>query len=211
MHELGNVQHAAQVTRALKPPGNEMSAPSQKIATIKIADDDAAAAVIRNQWHTQDVRQDTQYTDALFSASRPTKTSPRTKASMAASESSRQIVYSDPSKLRVKLADEIKAINSFGGFLLGVHDKIEKFSRHTQFGLEQILDVEQHKVKLYESLELYRFTLRRIRAEALKALRCQANLGPGRVLHLLRDTIAKQIAASQTEEEHGVTVTAQYE
>jgi len=115
MHELGNVQYAAQGTRALKPPRNEMSDPTQETATITIADDDAAAAVIRNPWDTQDTQQDKQYSDAFLSMSQPTETSPRTKAIMATSESSRGLVYSDPSKLRVKLADEIKAINSFEG------------------------------------------------------------------------------------------------
>lgn len=79
MHELGNVQYAAQGTQALKPPRNEMPDPTQETATITIADDDATAAVIRNPWHTQDTQQDNQYTDGLFSASWPTETGPRSK------------------------------------------------------------------------------------------------------------------------------------
>ena len=192
MHELGNVQYAAQGTRTLKPPRNEMPDPTQKTATIKIANDDAAAAVIRNPWQTQDAQQDSRYPDAVFSANRPTETEPGTKAITATSESSKSHVYSDPSKLRVKLADEIKAIDAYDGFLLGVYDKIEKFSRHTEFGLEQVLDVEQRMGELYETLELYKFTLKQIRAEALDVLQCQGNLGPQRVLHLLKETIAKQ-------------------
>jgi len=197
MHELGNVQHAAQGTRALKPPRNEMPDPIQETATIKIADDDAAVAVIRNPWQIQDVQQDNGYADVLFSASRPTETEPTNKAITAASESSEYRIYSDPSKLRVKFADEIKAINSFDGFLLGVHDKIEKFSKQTEFDLEQVLDVEQRVGELYETLELYKFTLKQIRAEALKVLQCQGNLGPQRALHLLKETIANQNAAGQ--------------
>ena len=197
MHELGNVQYAAQGARTLKPPRNEMPDPTQKTATIKIADDDAAAAVISNPWHIQDVQQDNQYPDAVFSASRPTETELRTNAIAATSESTRFHVYSEPSKLRVKLADEIKAIDAYDGFLLGVYDKIEKFSRHTEFGLEQVLDVEQRMGELYETLELYKFTLKRIRAEALDVLQCQGNLGPQRVLHLLEETIAKLNAAGQ--------------
>jgi hypothetical protein len=211
MHELGNVQFVAQGMRALKPPRDEMPPPIQKTATNKIVDSDAAAAVIRNPLHAQDDRQDFQYTYALFSASRPTKSEPRPKASAAASESSRQIVYSDPSKLQVKLADEINAINSFDGFLLGVHDKIEKFSRHTEFGLEQILEVEQHIAKLHETLELYKFTLKRIIAEALKALRCQGNLGPQRVLDLLRENISKQKTAAQVKEQQAPAASEQNE
>jgi len=211
MHELGNVQHAAQDMRAFKPARHEMPDPKKETATIKIADDDAAAAVIRNPWHTQDVQQDYQHTDALFSASRPTKTESRTKAIPATSDSSRYHVYAEPSKLRVKLANEIRAINAFDGFLLGVHDKIEKFPRHSRFGLEQVLDVEQYKVKLYKALELYKFTLIRIRAEAIKALQCQGNLGPQRVLRLLKDSVSKQKTSEQAKEEQAATVSEQNE
>jgi len=211
MHELGNVQHAAQGTRALKPPRDEMSDPIQEAATITIAADDAAAAVFRNPSQTQNIQKDNQYSDALFSASRPTETKARTKASTAASESSTQIVYSEPGKLKVKLADEIKAINSYDGFLLGVYDKIEKFSRHTQFGLEQVLDVEQNIAELHETLELYKFTLKRIIAEALKALRCQGNLGPRRVLRLLRENISKQKTVRWVKEEQATTTSEQTE
>jgi hypothetical protein len=211
MHELGYVQCAAQGMRACKLPRHEMPDPKKETATIKIADDDSAAAVIRNQWHTQDIRQDNQYTDALSLANRPTKTESLTKSIKAISGSSRFHVYSDPSKLRVKLASEIRAINAFNGFLLGVHDKIEKFPRHSRFGLEQVLDVEEYKLKLYEALELYQFTLIRIRAEALKALRCQGNLGPQRVLHLLKDSISKQNTARQAKEQQADVVLEQNE
>lgn len=211
MPELGNVQHAAQCTRALKPPRDEMPDPIQETATITIADDDAAAAVVRNPRQTGDVQQGNQYTDCPFSASRPTETESRTKANTAASGSSRYYVYADPSELRIKLANEIKAINAYDGFLLGVHDKIEKFSRHTQFGLEQILDVEQNIAELHETLELYKFTLKRIISEALKALRCQGNLGPRKVLRLLRENIAEQKTARQVNEEQADTTSEQNE
>lgn len=47
----------------------------------------------------------------------------------------------------------------------------------------------------------YKFTLKRIKAEALKTLRCQGNLGPQRVLHLLKETIAKHNTVRQATEE----------
>lgn len=200
MHELGNVQHAAQGTSALIPARNELSGPTQKTAKISIADDDAAAAVISNQQHTQNIQKDYEYTYAQFSASRSKETKARTRAKIVSSGSSRYHVYSEPGKLRVKLADEIKAINSFDGFLLGVHDKIEKFPRRSEFGLKQILDIEKRKAELYETLELYKFTLKRIRAEALKALQCQSNLGPQRALKLLKNSIAELNAASQAKD-----------
>lgn len=200
MHELGNVQYAAQGTRALTPPRNELPGPSQKKAKIKIADDDAAAAVIRNPWYIQDIQQDNEYTDALFSASRQIETKARAKANPANSESSRFVVYSEPSKLRLKLAEEIREIDAFDGFQLGVHDNIEKFPKNSEFVLKQVLDVEKRMTKAHENLELYKFTLKRIRSEALKALRCQGNLGPQRVLRLLKDNIAKLNNAGQTKD-----------
>ena len=197
MHELGNLQYAAPDMGALNTLRKELTGLIQKTAQIKIADDDAAAAVIRNTRHTKDIQQDNQNAKAQFSASRPTETGPRTKEIMASSESSKYHVYSDPGELQIKLTKEIEAINSFDGFMLGVHDKIEKFSRHTEFGLEQVLDVEHRIAELHDTLELYKFTLKRIKAEALKALRCQGNLGPQRVLRLLKERIAKQNAAGQ--------------
>jgi len=178
MHELGNVQRSIQCIRALKPPRDELHVPAQKTAQKTIVNNDAAAAVI-NPWSTQDVS--------------PTF------------ESSAFSVYSEAGEHVKWLRTEIKAINSYDGFLLGVHDKIEKFKKQTQFTLQQILDVEKHKAELYESLELYKFTLRRIRSENLKALRCQGNLGPQRVLHLLKDTIRKINTADQAKEQQSVT------
>jgi len=204
MHELGNVQYAAQGTRALNRPRNELPDPTQKTAKVTIADDDAAAAVISDPRHTQSIQLDSEYTYAQFSASLPIDAKDRTRAKMVSSESSRYHVYSEPGELRLKLADEIKAINSFDGFLLGVHDKIEKFPRRSQFDLKQILDIEKHTAELYETLELYKFTLRRIRAEAFKALRCQGNLGPQRALDLLKDNIAKLDAAGLAIDEQAV-------
>ena len=204
MHELGNVQYAAQGTRALTPPRNELPGPSQQKATIKIADDDAAATVIRNPRHIQNIQQDNEYTDALFSARRSIGTKARTRANPADSESSRFVVYSEPSKLRLKLAEEIKAIDAFDGFQLGVHDNIEKFPKNSEFILKQVLDVEKRMAEAHETLELYKFTLKRIRSEALKALRCQGNLGPQRVLLLLRETIAKEHTTKQATDEQAV-------
>jgi hypothetical protein len=188
-----------------------MPDPAQETTTTKIADDDAAAAVIGYPWHTQDDQQDNQYTDALFSANRPAKNHPRAKVSNTASEILKPVVYSDPSKLRVKLADEINAINSFDGFLLGVHNKIEKLPRHSRFGLAQVLDVEQYKLQFYKALELYKFTLIRIKTEAIKALQGQGNLGPQRVLHLLKDNISKPKTAGPAKEQQAATIPEQNE
>jgi len=197
MHGLGNVQYAAQDTRALTPPRSELPGPSQQKATIKIADDDAAAAVICNPWHIQNIRQDNEYTDTTFSTHRQIGTKARIRANPANSESSRFVIYSEPGKLRLRLAEEIKAIDAFDGFQLGVHDYIEKFPKNSEYDLKQILDVEKRIAEAHETLELYKFTLRRVRDEALKALRCQGNLGPQRVLLLLKDNIAKLINAGQ--------------
>jgi hypothetical protein len=190
MLELGNVQHAAQGARVTIPAQNENPAPTQEAATIKIADDDAAAVVIRHRFYAQDV-QDGRPADTPFSPAQPTSNETGTKATSPMSESSPYSVYTDPGKLVSRLRKEIKAINSFDGFLIGVHDKIDEFSKHTEFSLDQVLDVEQRMAELHEKLELSKFSLPRVKAEAFKVLRCQGNLGPMRALHLLRDNIAK--------------------
>ena len=112
MHELGSVLDATQSTHALKPPRNELPDPAQETETTKIiADDDAAAAFIGKLWRPLEVQPDSRNADALFSTSRPTNNDSQSQVIQSTSESSRGLVYSDPSKLRVKLADEIKAIS----------------------------------------------------------------------------------------------------
>jgi hypothetical protein len=127
------------------------------------------------------------------------------KANPANSESPTFVVYSNPSKLRLKIADEIKAINSFDGFLLGVHEKIEKFAKKSEFSLQQVLDVEKRMAEDHETLELYRFTLKRVREEAIRALRCQENIGPQRALRLLSESIEQKMIAGQTTDERAFT------
>jgi len=190
MLELGYVQHTAQGARVNIPAQNGNRAPTKKAAVTKISDDDAAAAVIRHRFYAKDV-QDDRSADTPLSPAQPTSNEAGTKVTSPTSESSPYSVYTDPGKLVKKLRDEIKAINSFDGFLIGVHNKIEEFSKHTEFSLDQVLDVEQRMAELHKKLELSKFSLPRVKAEAFKVLRCQGNLGPMRALHLLRDNIAK--------------------
>jgi hypothetical protein len=197
MHELGNVQLAAQAARALTPARNELLEKPRQTAKIVIADDDAAAAVIRDSRQTDHLQHDSEQSFAPSSSNRQAESKTHIKSKPAASESSGNIVYSNRSKLLLKLENEIKAINAYDGFLIGIYDKIEKFPKHSEFVLNQILDVEKRMAEVHENLELYKFTLGRVKEEALKAIRCQGKLGPQRVLHLLKDNIAKQIAASR--------------
>jgi hypothetical protein len=192
---------------------------------MKIADDDAAAAVIANPLHarTAGAREGDRNAGALFSLRLPMKDSMagareklaklRQLAEEVASsrfsaeglardmethaeqitsdaEGSGYSVHSDVSELLAALRDEIQAINSFEGFLLGVHDKIEKFTEQAEFGLEQILDIEQNMSKRNSTLEIGKFSLVRIHMERLKALRGQGNLESERVLRLLKDDVA---------------------
>jgi hypothetical protein len=204
MHELGNVQHAAQAARALRPARNELHERPRHTARIVIADDDAAAAVVRDPRQTEYVQYDTGYSRALLSSNRQAGPKAHTKPKPAARATSSRVVYSDPGKQLLKLEKEIRAIDAYDGFLLGIYDKIEKFPKRSEFDLGQVLDVEKRMAEAHENLELYKFTLRRTRARALKALRCQGNLGPQRVLNLLKDNIAKQIAAAWTAGEQAV-------
>lgn len=211
MHELGNVQCAAQGALTFKPPRNELPNPTQETAKITIAYDDTAVALVGKLWRPQEVRQDSPNADALLSTSRPTNTNSQSNIIPLTSESASLSVYSDPSEYVAWLRDEIKAINSFDGFLLGVHEKIEEFTVQTEFGLEQILDVEQNIAELHETLELYKFSLQRITADAIKALRGQGNLGPQRVLHLLRENVSMPKTGEQAIEEQAATVSEQNE
>jgi hypothetical protein len=97
--------------------------------------------------------------------------------------------------------EAIAAINSSDGFLIGVHQNIEKFREPTQFTAEQIPDVQQHMSELHATLELDKSSLQRIHEELLKALRGQANLETERVLRLLKDVVAEKNTAEQVIEQ----------
>ena len=100
-------------------------------------------------------------------------------------------VYSDVSELLARFKEEIRKIRSFDGFLLGVHDKIERFSPPAEFDLDQVQDVMQHMADVNSKLELGVFSLARVREKALKALRSQDEPEPERVLKLLEDDSQK--------------------
>ncbi len=101
----------------------------------------------------------------------------------------KQRIYSDVSEKLTRIREEIKAIQSFDGFLLGVHDKIEEISEQTEFTLEQIPEVLENIAERHQSLELDRFSLTRIQEEARKALRGQANISGDRAFKLLENSV----------------------
>ena len=80
------------------------------------------------------------------------------------------------------LKKEIESIKDFQGFLLSVHEKIDEVTKYVQSHLEQIPDVEMD-----ENLELGKLTIARMKKEALRALRGQANLDHERVLRFLKN------------------------
>ena len=57
----------------------------------------------------------------------------------------------------------------------------------------------------HETLELHSVTLRRVREEALRALRCQGNIGPQRALRLLKESIAKKMITGRATDEQAFT------
>jgi hypothetical protein len=93
-----------------------------------------------------------------------------------------------------KLKKEIEAIIAFEGFLLGIHEKIDEFTKYVQFRLEQIPDVERNILDTNENLELGKFTIARMREEVLRALQGQAHLNPERVLHFLKNAVQADTA-----------------
>lgn len=106
-------------------------------------------------------------------------------------DTAKRRVYSDVSELLARFKEEIGKIRSFDGFLLGVHDKIERFSPPAEFDLDQVQDVMQHMADVTSRLELGVFSLARIHEQALKALRSQDEPQPERVLKLLEDDSQK--------------------
>ncbi|MHC4508395.1 MAG: hypothetical protein ACYTAO_05470 [Planctomycetota bacterium] len=106
-------------------------------------------------------------------------------------------VFSDVSELLAHLREEISEIQSFEGFLLGVHEKIEEFRPQAEFDLDQLRDVEEHMAEVNSDLELGIFSLARVTEKALRALRCQENLESERALKLLEDDAKKPGVAGQ--------------
>lgn len=98
-------------------------------------------------------------------------------------------LFAEPSSILEKIKREIKAINEFDWFLLGIRERIEEVTTNIQFGLEDILKVESNMANLNSTLELGIFTMQRIMDEAAKALRAQANVEPSKALQLLRETM----------------------
>lgn len=111
-------------------------------------------------------------------------------------------LFAEPNSILEKIRREIKAINEFDWFLLGIRERIEEVTTNIQFGLEDILKVESNMADLNSTLELGIFTMQRIMDEAAKALRAQANVEPSKALQLLRETIdrlANEISERETE------------
>lgn len=232
MLELESIQNATHTQQADKASHNGISDQPGQAATIKIANNDAAVAVIANPLHAQtaeaqggDLNADVmfsqhqsmkstlagvreklaksgQLTEEIASGSFLAKSitwdmGTQTKDISSAIEDSGHSVYSDPSKSLVNLRDAIEAINSFDGFLLGVHEKIEKFKTQAEFELEQILDIEQSIAKQNSTLEIGKYSLVRIHQEQMEALRSYGSVDSERVLHLLNNDLASPSTAQQ--------------
>jgi hypothetical protein len=108
-----------------------------------------------------------------------------------------------PKSIKIHLYRLLKAIvefssSKFPGRVFAETNSFLYFNRLIQILLD--MPTEDH-----ETLELYRFTLRRVREEALRALRCQGNIGPQRALHLLRESIAKEMITGQATDEQAFT------
>lgn len=93
-----------------------------------------------------------------------------------------------------RLKNEIEAIGDFQEFMLDVHEKIDEFTKYVEFRIEQVPDVDRNIPELKKNLELGKFTIARMREEALRALRGQANLDHGRVLHFLKNQTQAETA-----------------
>jgi len=92
------------------------------------------------------------------------------------------------------LKNEIEAIGDFQEFMLDVHEKIEEVTQYVQFRLDQDADVDQNIPELKNNLELGKFTVDRMREEALRALQGQAHLEHERVLNILKNSVNGETA-----------------
>ncbi len=94
-------------------------------------------------------------------------------------------IEADKPGLLERIKEEIKIINSYAGFLIGVKKKIENITTTMQFGLPDVVKVEEHMQQARDMLEVEVFSLRRITEEAYRALRGQANVEPDSAARLL--------------------------
>ena len=134
-----------------------MPDPAQETATTKkIVDDDAAASVIGKPWRPQELQPDNRNANALLSTSQQT------------SESSRGLVYSDPSKLRVKFADKITAV---------IESEIQGAMG---------VDMKDFQPELAAPIAEYAASL--IVQDKQTSLNTQANLTSDKILKLLKDS-----------------------
>ena len=69
--------------------------------------------------------------------------------------------------------------------LIASNDQVHIWRIRLDLPSRQILEMERKIAEQNENSELGRFSLSRIRKEALKALRCQANVNPNKALKLL--------------------------
>ena len=95
-------------------------------------------------------------------------------------------VYSSVGDMLASFKKELAAIISTEKFLLGVQERVEEVTTNMEYELGDISSVAEHMANLNMALELGVFSVSRIRENAQKALRTQANLEPDRVLHLLK-------------------------
>ena len=224
MLELGDLLSVSGGARAAGATRSGTKNPTEPKPDRTIADDDAAAAAIRNPlyaYQTQPDAHDAERNTFLNLSTEDTLAGVQKKVAEfkqlaedirggrfsakhignnleADAEDIRNsadmtagYVYSDVSELLARFREEVEKIKSFDGFLLGVYEKIEKFKPPAEFDLDQVQDVMQHMADVTSKLELGVFSLAHIREKALKALRCQDEPQPERVLKLLEDEAQK--------------------
>ncbi len=105
-------------------------------------------------------------------------------------------VYSSVGDMLANFKNELSAIISSEAFLLGVSERVEEVTTNMEYELGDISSVAKKIANLNSASELGIFSVSRIREEAQKALRAQANLEPDRVLHLLKGVIEQGTAES---------------
>lgn len=227
LEQPGNVSNVGYNAHIINKTYNGTFNSTKATASRKVADDDAAMAIIQNplqKTETAGIQQDARSSDVTITSiikenllklkKLATKLEGRLrelgddvngfKASGVLERMKKEIeafkaggvlesLRKDIEALKTsnngleRLKKEIEAIIAFEGFLLGVHEKIDEFTKFVQFSLEQIPEVEQHMADINKALELGKYTVAQMRDETLKALQGQANSAPERILHFIKD------------------------
>ncbi|UCC97029.1 MAG: hypothetical protein JSW66_14430 [Phycisphaerales bacterium] len=211
MGELGRISGTANGGAEATYPTRNGILRSAKAAPAKVPDDDAAAATIRNA-HRPEVSGTSQ--NIGFAKRAPTRVEmirdflKGVEAKVAklielvkevgSGSFSYQNLQQEAEALGAALANRWKQVpaafsqaqlDSGSPFSVAPSSSYSKAAAVMEFRLDRILEIERSLAERRALSQVDAFSLARVRERALKALRCQQNLEPERVLFLLQNDV----------------------